>query len=49
MENYEILKLIGEGTYGHVYKARDKSSGEIVAIKKFKEAEEEDEHVKKTA
>lgn len=49
MDNYEILKLMGEGTYGHVYKARDKTTNQIVAVKKFKEAEEEDEHVKKTA
>lgn len=38
---------MGEGAYGIVYKARNKESGEIVAIKKFKESED-DEIVKKT-
>jgi hypothetical protein len=32
-------------TYGKVYKARVKDSGKIVAIKKFKESDEEDQHV----
>lgn len=48
MENYEILDLIGEGTYGHVYRALHKPTNIVVAIKKFKDSEEEDEHVKKT-
>ena len=47
MENYEILGTIGEGTYGVVLKARHKETGRVVAIKKFKESEE-DEQVKKT-
>ena len=34
MENYEKLEKIGEGTYGKVYKARDKTTGKIVALKK---------------
>lgn len=38
---------MGEGAYGIVYKAKNKDSGEVVAIKKFKESEE-DEIVKKT-
>lgn len=33
---YEKLNKINEGTYGVVYKARDKKSGEIVALKKVK-------------
>ncbi|CDW80812.1 protein kinase domain containing protein [Stylonychia lemnae] len=44
MNKYEILGIIGEGAYGIVYKAKHK---ENVAIKKFKESEE-DEIVKKT-
>lgn len=33
---YEKLNKINEGTYGVVYKAKDKKSGEIVALKKVK-------------
>ena len=38
---------MGEGAYGIVYKAKNKETGEVVAIKKFKESED-DEIVKKT-
>jgi len=48
MENYEILRTIGEGTYGIVLQARQKETGAFVAIKKFKESDE-DEQVRKTA
>ncbi|KAL7694345.1 putative protein kinase [Plasmopara halstedii] len=48
MENYESLGTIGEGTYGVVLKCRHKVTGQIVAIKKFKESDD-DELVKKTA
>ncbi|TXG51310.1 hypothetical protein EZV62_023834 [Acer yangbiense] len=33
---YERLNKINEGTYGIVYRARDKKTGEIVALKKVK-------------
>lgn len=33
---YEMIKKINEGTYGVVYKARDKKTGEIAALKKVK-------------
>ncbi|XP_021285704.1 cyclin-dependent kinase 10 isoform X1 [Herrania umbratica] len=33
---YEKLNKISEGTYGIVYRARDKKTGEIVALKKVK-------------
>lgn len=34
MDNYEKLEKIGEGTYGKVYKARDKTTNQMVALKK---------------
>jgi serine/threonine protein kinase len=37
MDRYEILSTIGEGTYGVVLKGLDKTSGELVAIKAFKQ------------
>lgn len=40
---YDNLGKIGEGTYGVVIKSRDRVSGQIVAIKKFKEYEDEEE------
>ena len=43
MENYEPLGTIGEGTYGVVLKARHKETGQIVAIKKFKESDEDEQ------
>jgi len=36
IENFEYLNKIDEGAYGVVYRARDKSNDEIVAIKKLK-------------
>jgi len=33
---FEIMKIVGEGTYGQVYKARDKLTGEMVALKKVR-------------
>ena len=47
MNKYEVLGIIGEGAYGLVLKASNKSANEIVAIKKFKESED-DEIVRKT-
>ena len=34
MDQYEKLEKIGEGTYGKVYKAREKNTGNLVALKK---------------
>ena len=48
MENYRILQVIGEGTYGKVFKAQERDTGRVVAIKKFKQREDEDPHVRKT-
>ena len=33
LDNYEIIKLLGEGQFGKVYKAKKKGSNEIYAIK----------------
>mmetsp|Transcript_26849 Transcript_26849/g.86209 ORF Transcript_26849/g.86209 Transcript_26849/m.86209 type:complete len:239 (-) Transcript_26849:612-1328(-) len=30
---FEILEMVGEGTYGQVYMAKEKATGEIVALK----------------
>nr|VZI22609.1 unnamed protein product [Spirometra erinaceieuropaei] len=32
---FETLEQVGEGTYGHVYKARDRITGEFKALKKI--------------
>ncbi len=42
MDNYDIVSVLGEGAYGIVMKCKDKRTGELVAIKKFKDAEGED-------
>ncbi|XP_047945169.1 cyclin-dependent kinase B1-1-like isoform X2 [Salvia hispanica] len=34
MEKYQKLEKIGQGAYGSVYKARDTSTGQLVALKK---------------
>ncbi|XP_012508436.1 PREDICTED: cyclin-dependent kinase 2 isoform X1 [Propithecus coquereli] len=36
MENFQKVEKIGEGTYGVVYKARNKLTGEVVALKKIR-------------
>jgi fused-like protein len=35
MDNYIVLELIGEGSFGKVYKARRKYTGHVVAMKFF--------------
>jgi cyclin-dependent kinase len=48
MERYQKLEKIGEGTYGVVYKAKDRKSGLIVALKRIR-LEAEDEGIPSTA
>ncbi|KAJ3412658.1 hypothetical protein HDV05_000408 [Chytridiales sp. JEL 0842] len=36
VDNYEKLNRIEEGSYGVVYRARDRNTGEVVALKKLK-------------
>jgi cyclin-dependent kinase len=48
LEKYEKLEKLGEGTYGVVYKARDKVTKELYAFKKIR-LESEDEGIPSTA
>jgi serine/threonine protein kinase len=48
MERYQKMEKIGEGTYGIVYKAKDRVTGEIIALKKIR-LEAEDEGIPSTA
>jgi cyclin-dependent kinase len=42
MSRYEKIEKVGEGTFGVVYKAKDRQTGELVALKRMRlEAEEE--------
>lgn len=41
MERYEKISKLGEGSYGLVYKCKNRDTGEIVAIKKFVENEDD--------
>ncbi|RLN96842.1 hypothetical protein BBJ28_00017957 [Nothophytophthora sp. Chile5] len=40
MDAYEKLECIGAGTYGQVYMAKDKATGDVVAIKKIRSLNE---------
>ena len=48
VERYQKIEKLGEGTYGVVYKAKDKVTNEIIALKKIR-LENEDEGVPSTA
>jgi len=48
MERYQKLEKVGEGTYGVMYKAKDRVTNEIVALKKIR-LEAEDEGIPSTA
>ena len=48
MERYQKLEKVGEGTYGVVYKAKDKVDGKIVALKRIR-LDAEDEGIPSTA
>ncbi|KAI5637795.1 protein kinase domain-containing protein [Phthorimaea operculella] len=41
MDKYEQLAVVGEGSYGVVLKCRRRDNGQLVAIKKFLETEED--------
>ncbi len=46
-ERFELREILGEGTYGVVYKAKDLRDGQIKALKKIR-LEDEDEGVPST-
>lgn len=48
MEDFQKIEKIGEGTYGVVYKGKNKKTGQIVAMKKIR-LESEDEGIPSTA
>jgi len=48
LDKYEKLQKIGEGTYGVVYKAKNKETGQFIALKKIR-LENEDEGIPSTA
>ncbi|KAK1293080.1 putative serine/threonine-protein kinase [Acorus calamus] len=45
-ECYDMLRKVGQGTYSNVYKARDRDTGKIVALKKVRFETSESESVK---
>lgn len=48
IEKYEKIAKIGEGSYGIVFKCRNRENGQLVAIKKYVETED-DPLIKKIA
>ncbi|CAM9556858.1 unnamed protein product, partial [Chrysoparadoxa australica] len=42
MNKYEVLGVVGEGAYGVVLRCRNKETSDVVAVKKFKESEDDD-------
>lgn len=48
MDKYEKFSKIGEGSYGLVFKCRNRETGQLVAVKKYVETED-DPLIKKIA
>ena len=47
MEDYNVLELIGEGSFGKVYKGRRKFTGQIVAMKFIRKSGKSDKDLKR--
>lgn len=47
MNDYCIIELIGEGSFGKVYKGRRKYTGQIVALKFIRKAGKSEKDVKR--
>ncbi|KAI3380915.1 hypothetical protein SNEBB_002521 [Seison nebaliae] len=43
---FELVEVVGNGTYGHVYKGRCERTGKVVAIKVMDVPEDEEEEIK---
>lgn len=48
LDDYQKIEKIGEGTYGVVYKGRNKITGQLVAMKKIR-LEPDEEGIPSTA
>ena len=48
MHKYEKIEKIGEGTYGTVFKAKNRETGEVVALKRV-QLDDDDEGVPSSA
>jgi cyclin-dependent kinase-like len=47
MERYEKIGKIAEGSYGVVFKCWNKGTGELVAVKKFRDSDLDDKMLNK--
>ena len=38
LKRYEVIKKVGSGAYGHVWRVKDRKTGDILALKKIFDA-----------